>query len=298
MSASKQDVVRSTGPKAALVLEELAEARRHSLTLAKDRSWLSRLTSDPNSLLERMADAKLLYRVSRGKYVVAPRGTFSASQAASNELMVDIMLGARGDYFIGYLSALIDHRLTDLHSTTVYAAIRQHSSFGEVEIELPSGKLKLVRLSDSRWPSDSERELDRVPALPDYKEFVWRSSLERTLVDALSRPEHSAGLETVIGCWGTAVRRDTDWDLICAIAERQGASMARRTAFVLRLLGLGAVAKRNFPHMTGRGASTPLDRSNSFDMETADKRRERHTGVLINVPEDYLVGWASAALSP
>lgn len=298
MPTGNQDVVRSTGPKAALVLEELAEARKHSLTLAEDRDWLSRLTSNPNSLLERMAGAKLLYRVGRGRYVVAPRGTFSASQAASTELMVGIMLGARGDYFIGYLSALIDHRLTDLHSTTAYAAIRQRSSFGEVEIELPGGELKLVRLSDSRWPGDSERELDRVLALPDSKEFVWRSSLERTLVDALSRPDLSAGLETVIGCWGTAVRRDTDWDLVCAIAERQGASMARRTAFVLRLLGLGAVAERNFPHMTGRGSNTPLDRSNSFEMEAADMRRDRHTGVLINVPEDYLAGWARAAASP
>jgi predicted transcriptional regulator of viral defense system len=293
--ASEHDIVRSAGPKAALVLEELADARRHTLALPSDRGWLSRFTADPNSLLQRMADAQLLYRVGRGRYVVAPRGTFSAMQAASTDLMVHLMLSSRGDYYIGFLSALIGHRLTDLHSTTVFAAIRQRSSFAEVEIELPTGLLKLVRLTDSRWPKETDRELDLVRALPDSEEVIRRSSLERTLVDCLSRPDLSGDLETVITCWAAAVRRETDWDLVSAIAARQSLSMARRTAFVLRLLGLGAVAKRNFPNLTGRGAKTPLDRSNSFGMDQAEIRRDRETGVLINVPEDHLAGWASAS---
>ena len=289
--------VRAAGPVAARVLEELADSRRRSVSIADDRAWLSQWTKDPNALLESMADNQLLYRVGRGRYVVAPRGTFSATQAAPAELIAGIILGARGEYFISYLTALIDHRLTDLHSTTVYAAIPQDSSFGETSFKLPSGTLQLVRLSRSNWPTDPDKELVRIRALPETKEFVWRASRERALVDGLSRPDLAAGLETVVGCWARALQTDIDWNLVCAISSRRGRSMERRCAFLLGLLGLDAVSRRNFPRLIGRGASTPLDRSNSFQMSAGEMTRDRETGVLLNVPEDHLRGWASAASS-
>jgi predicted transcriptional regulator of viral defense system len=289
--------VRVAGPVAARVLEELADSRRRSVSIADDRAWLSRWSKDPNALLESMADSQLLYRVGRGRYVVAPRGTFSATQAAPAELIAGLILGARGEYFISYLSALIDYRLTDLHSTIVYAAIPQDSSFGETSFGLPSGTLQLVRLSRSNWPADPDRELVRVRALPETKEFIWRASRERALVDGLSRPDLSAGLETVVGCWARVRQSDIDWDLVCAISSRRGRSMERRCAFLLRLLGLDAFVRRNFPLLTGRGANTPLDRSNSFEMTAEEMTRDRETGVLVNVPEDRLRGWASAVSS-
>lgn len=289
--------VRVAGPVASRVLEELADSRRRSVSIADDRAWLSRWSKNPNALLESMADSQLLYRVGRGRYVVAPRGTFSATQAAPAELIAGLILGARGEYFISYLSALIDYRLTDLHSTIVYAAVPQDSSFGETSFGLPSGTLQLVRLSRSNWPADPDRELVRVRALPETKEFIWRASRERVLVDGLSRPDLSAGLETVVGCWARVRQSDIDWDLVCAISSRRGRSMERRCAFLLRLLGLDAFVRRNFPLLTGRGANTPLDRSNSFEMTAEEMTRDRETGVLVNVPEDRLRGWASAVSS-
>ena len=245
-----------------------------------------------------MANSQLLYRVGRGRYVVAPRGTFSPAQAAPAELIAALILGARGDYFISYLSALIDHRLTDLHSATIYAAVPQDSRFGESSFALPSGRLQLVRLSPSNWPADHDEELERVRALPDTKEFVCRAKLERALVDGLSRPDLASGLETVVSCWARAQQSDTDWDLVCAISARRGRSMERRCALLLRLLGLHAVGKLNFPNLVGRGANTPLDRSNSFQLSPAQIKRDRETGVLLNVPKDHLRGWIAAAATP
>jgi predicted transcriptional regulator of viral defense system len=290
--------VRAAGPIAARVLEALADSRRRSISVAEDRAWLSQWTKDPNALLESMADSQLLYRVGRGRYVVAPRGTFSATQAAPAELIAALILGARGDYFISYLTALIDYRLTDLHSTTIYAAIRQDGTFDVTSVALPDGTLQLVRLSPRNWPVDRDRELTRVRALADTKEFIWRATMERALADSLSRPDLAAGLETVVGCWARARQSDADWDLVCAICARRGRSMERRCALLLRLLGLDAVAKRNFPNLSGRGASTPLDRSNSFELSPEQITRDRDTGVLLNVPEDHLRGWIAAAATP
>ncbi len=292
---TEDKAVRAAGPIAARVLEKLADSRRRSISVGEDRAWLSQWTRHPNALLESMADNQLLYRVGRGRYVVAPRGTFSATQAAPAELIAGLILGARGDYFISYLTALIDYRLTDLHSTTIYAAIRQESTFGETTFALPEGTLQLVRLSPPTWPADPDRELARVRALPDTKEFIWRATIERALVDSLSRPDLAAGIETVVGCWARARQSDTDWDLVCAICTRRGPSMERRCALLLRLLGLGAVAKRNFPNLSGRGAKTPLDRSNGFQLSPEQITRDRDTGVLLNVPEDHLRGWIAGA---
>ena len=289
----RSDPTRTAGPKAAAVLERLAAQRRSSIVVNRDLTWLSEITSAPHELLRRMERAGLIYRVGRGRYVVAPRATFSARQAASAELTAAIMLDSQGDYYVGFLTALIAHRLTDLHSTTVYAAIRQSSRLSETAMQTPAGTIRLVRLAEGRWPH-APAELDRVRVAPGAKEFVWRSSLERTLVDCLARPELAAGMETVIGCWAGARRRDTDWDLVCAVARRYGVSMSRRTAFVLRLLGLHAIAERNLSDVRGRGARTLLDRSRGYAGTPRKPVRDASTGVVINVPVERLLGWAGA----
>jgi predicted transcriptional regulator of viral defense system len=297
MPGHEDSPVRVAGPKAALVLERLAESRRRSLVLSEDLPWLTEITTDPYSLLDHMEQAQLLYRVKSGRYLVAPRGSFSPTQAAPVELMAGLLLGSQGDYYFSFLSGLISHRLTDLHSPTVYAAIRQQSNLRATELELPGGSLHVVRLSESRWPH-YERELERVRAVPDSKEFVWQATVERTLVDALARPDLSAGIETVIESWARAKRQEVDWELVCSIAARQANGMPRRVAFVLGLLGLKAVARQNFPTLSGRGANTPLDRSNSFEINAEETTRDRETGILVNVPEGHLLGWIGAADQP
>lgn len=292
--ASDTEAIRSAGPKAALLLEQLAERRVRTLTVKTDEEWLREITPHYQRLLSRMEAARLLYRIRRGRYVVAPRGTFSPAQAASAELLAARVL-APDDYFISHLSALIAHRLTDLHSTQIYASVRQSSSHRSKNlVELPTGTLRIVEIADARWPVASSSELDEVRALPESMEFIWRSGVERTLVDALARADLCAGFETVVSCWVNAKSRETDWESACRIARRQGPSMVRRTAYLLRLIGLGAVAERAFPDLRGRGVRTPLDRSNSFNMDRNELARDRTTGVVINVPPQYLRAWTGA----
>lgn len=289
--------LRSVGPKAAHVLEELALRRRRSIRLPEDEVWIRNITDHPIRLLSRMESRGLLYRIRNGRYVVAPRGTFSVEQAAPVDLIVDLELSAQGDYFISYLSALIGHRLTDLHTSNAFAAIRQESKYRGTLVELPSCKLHVVRLSQFRWPSNPtlEEERERVRVLSDAKEFVWRATIERTLIDSLTRPDLSAGIETVISAWTRAQDRDTDWDLLCSIAEHQGVSTVRRTSYLLRLLGMEVIAKKNFQGLIGRSARVPLDRSASFNLPNRDMTRDPLTGVVVNIPEDHLRGWVEGA---
>ena len=288
------EAVRSAGPAAALLLERMAQRRVQTLTVASDREWLAEITPHYRRLLSRMEAARLLYRIGRGRYVVAPRGTFSAAQAASAELQAARVLEP-GDYFISHLSALIAHRLTDVHSDELYASVRRSSGRrGKHRVQLPSGTLRIVVVADARWPAERSSELEEVRALPESMEFIWRSGVERTLVDALARPDLCAGFETVVGCWVAAKNRQVDWEGVCRIAARQGASMIRRAAYLLRLIGLGAVAERAFPDLHGRSIRVPLDRSDSFGMGATGLVRDRATGVVVNVPPQYLQAWTGA----
>jgi predicted transcriptional regulator of viral defense system len=289
MSAS----TRTVSSEASAMLEHVAAAKRRTVSLPADREWLAEITTHYARLLDRMAARKLLYRVSRGQYVVAPWATDGVDQAAPAELLVDLVLREQGEYYLGFLSALIAHRLTDLHTSVLYAAIRQDNRTDRTSVPLAGYELKLVRLSSSRWPSDeSEREQVRVQS--GLKEFVWRSTVERTLVDCLLRPELCAGIETVVTSWARAEDDRVDWEAAWAIAKRVGAATARRAAYLLIRTGHEHVLADDLPTLQAKRADIPLDRSNGYGMSRRECKRDPQTGVLLNIPAEQPHGWLGA----
>lgn len=285
---------RTVSPEASAVLEHVAAAKRRTVSLPADRGWLAEITPHYLRLLDRMATRKSLYRVMRGQYVVAPRATDGVDQAAAAELLVDLVLRGQGEYYLGFLSALIAHRLTDLHAGTLYAAIKQDSPTDLTTVSLAGFELTLVRLSSSRWPSE-EGERERVRVQPGMKEFVWRSTIERTLVDGLLRPELCGGIETVVSSWARASRYErVEWERVWGIARRLGTATARRVAYLLIHTGHEHVLDGDLPALDPRGAPTPLDRSGGYGMTRTEATRDPLTGVLVNVPAEQLNGWLAA----
>jgi predicted transcriptional regulator of viral defense system len=286
--------IRSASPLAAAVLEHLARERRVTLAVDADRSWLGELTPNYAQLLDDMEGNQSLYRVQRGRYVVAPRATSRLDQAAPVELLVDLALRAQGDYYLGFLTALIAHGLTDLHSHVTYAAIHRDSPLGVSALNLGGRSIKLVRLAPSRWPHDP-RERERKRILPRTREFAWRSSLERTLVDAVFRPDLCAGIETVVGAWAKArVDGHTDWATVWKTAQACGNSVARRTAYLLCQIGQAALVVDDLPALRKTRARVLLDRSDGFGLAGQLSPRDPLTGVVLNVPTGAVPGWLAA----
>lgn len=288
-----QDVVadrQQVTPLGARVLAELSKRHRRSIRFPEDQEWLSQITPHATRLLNRMKDDRVLYHLGRKQYVTAPIGTKSWRQAVPAELIIDLTLSPPGPYYIGFLSALIAHRLTDLHSQAYYAAVQEGSNYRPAKE--PVIELTVVRLSPSNWPEASSNELERFRILEGTKEFAWRSSQERTLIDGLLRPDCCAGFETVVSAWARALQNPaTSWDEVALIGRRLGDATARRTAFMLGLLGLEGVVARHFADLNGRQTTAPLDRSNGFSLPRAEMERDRRTGVLLNVPRNHLRGW-------
>src|ERR1035437_2235968 len=102
---------RRVSANASKVIEELARRRKTSLVLPEDENWLKKITPYPPQLLKHMVANRVLYRLGRGRYVIAPPATSMPLQAATAEQMVDISLSPYGEYYIGFLSAMIHSRL-------------------------------------------------------------------------------------------------------------------------------------------------------------------------------------------
>jgi predicted transcriptional regulator of viral defense system len=278
------------GAKGALVLDGAASRRRRTIRWPEDAEWLEEITPAPQRLLSRLKERGLLYGAGHNRYVIAPAGTKSIRQAAPPELLADLFFRPYGDYYVGFLSALIAHRLTDLHSQATYVAMRQ----GSKPRNVPPG-FKVAELADAIWPVPGGDELQRI-RIADSKEFAIRASLERTLIDGLLRPDLSAGIETVVTAWARAKSHpEMQWNRLAEIASRIGGATERRTSFLLRLLGFDALVDTHFAGISGRKTSPVFDRSRSFDLPPDEVRRDRETGVIINVPIEYLRGWIAGA---
>jgi predicted transcriptional regulator of viral defense system len=267
------------------ILEQAHRRRRRTLHVEADRDWLSKLTPNPSGVLSDMNRAGLVRRAMEGRYVLANPGAGSLRESAPVDLLVDLIMRPR-PYYVGFLSALIRLRLTDLHASYTVVGVPEGTRVrGRVPLDL-----RLVQLSPSKWPK--EADLERVRALSGTKEFVMYSSLERTLVDSLMRPDLAAGFETVATSWRKALDRpNVSWVAVADIARQQGDAAMRRAAFLLRQLGLDEVVDRRLGDVAGRRTSTLLDRSKGFDLAQHETKRDPRSGVVINVPADYLKGW-------
>lgn len=271
------------------LLERLASLRRVSIVLPEDRAILNGASP---ALLGRMAGAGLLHRVGRGRYLVAPFGTRSPLEAAPIEIIASVALGAR-PHFFSYLTALIAHGLTDIHSLDLYAAVPQSAT------KCPSGeisgghRLQVVRLSDRYWPAleRGSDDVEHVRAIPRSKEFYWQASRERALLDGLNRPEISGGLEVVAMAWGRAFAGGADASRICRIANRLGGSSSRRAMLMLDLVGASDAVNTLRSGVNTRSGTVLLG-----EHVTPDIPRDARSGVRPSVPVETIRGWVAAGL--
>ena len=107
-------------------------------------------------------------------------------------------------------------------------------------------------------------------------------------------PDFCAGIETVVSAWLEA--RDSaqvSWNSVAEIATRSGESTSRRVAYLLRLMGMDDVADLHFEALDGRKTTVTFDRSNGYSLDRSEMNRDSRTGVLENVPVEYLHGWVA-----
>lgn len=274
----------TVSPTDSRILMELSERGRAFLDLNQDRKWLREISADPVQQLRRMKERGSMATVAPGRYVALPPGQFGDLSQLPLGLLLAAAFAGSDDYYLGYLSALIEHRLTDEHSSDVYLAV-----FGtRPRIKEIAGRpLHMTQLDSKRKHFGQER----VRAMG--RTFYFRSDLERTLLDTLDRPALCGGPETWVRAWARAFSSDAlDHSRLVDCAERWGGTVAARCAFWLRELGEVRNA-RAVLHAVGAPLSGPrlLDPARSFGEQ--DWSRDRETGLIVNLPPRAVTGWLS-----
>jgi predicted transcriptional regulator of viral defense system len=281
MSAEGQE--RTLGSHESRLVRALARQQRTTLTIDEDRALLSSITPAYKDLLARMTRKGILHSLGGGRYVVASWAGDSLAQAAPFNVLLDAGLRSYGAYYLGFLSALIEHRLTDEDSWTVFVALRYDTTFRGVGLEIDGRPVKVTRIGgEQRWVG-----LERVRAT--RREHYWRSTIERTLVDTLYRPRLSGGIELAALAWPRARRQDVDLTAVCTYARAIGEATARRTGLILTRLGHHDVAVEHLDDLRGKRNQVLLDASREFG--EGGWPRDAEWGVTVNVPEPSISGW-------
>ncbi|HWH44466.1 MAG TPA: hypothetical protein VNT32_07030 [Thermoleophilaceae bacterium] len=228
-----------------------------------------------------------MFKDGHGRYVLAPAGTAVVEQVLSVELLLDAALAPGGDYYLGFLSAMVSHRLTDESIWEVYAAVRPNRFVGG-QRELAGRPLHLIRVvTERKWIGVEDVS---VQGRMSYR----RSTLERTLLDAVDRPDVCGGIELIVRAWERASREDRiDEDLLTSLALTIGGLVGYRAAYWLHRVGREDASEALIEGLGGpaRSGSARLDPGSEFG--DGDFPRDRRTGLRVNVPEHYIRGWLS-----
>jgi predicted transcriptional regulator of viral defense system len=280
-------VTRSVPREDAALLHAIAQRGRVFLRLPDDEQWLTPSVHAGDTVpLERRLNAMVrrgsLVSIGKHRWVVLPPGASTIEQAASLKTLLAAKFDGRADWYLGYLSALADHALTDIDAEDVYVGVRG----ARLPTEQRLGSRRLIVVQHTR--KDDWRGVERER---DGRVFTYRSDVERTLLDTLDQPKRCGPPEVWVRGWERAMREErADPVRLTDYAEQRSAAVQARLAFWLRETGQVRQARRVMRALggplTGR---TLLDASRAFG--DGPWRRDRETGVVVNLPERAIDGW-------
>ena len=278
---------RSVPREDAALLHAIAQRGRVFLRLPDDEQWLTPSAHAGDTVpLERRLNAMVrrgsLVSIGKHRWVVLPPGASTIEQAASLKTLLAAKFDGRADWYLGYLSALADHALTDIDAEEVYIGIRG----ARLPTEQRLGSRRLIVVQHTR--EDDWRGVERER---EGRVVTYRSDVERTLLDTLDQPKRCGPPEVWVRAWERAMREErADPVRLTDYAEQRSAAVQARLAFWLRETGHVRPARRVIralgSPLTGR---TLLDASRSFG--DGPWRRDRETGVVVNLPERAIDGW-------
>ncbi len=263
--------------------------RRSVLVLSEDADWLRELHPRPKDLLLRMAGRGALIKLGAGRYAIPELGSDAVAYKAWQP-MLDGRLAPLGDYYLGFFSALEEHRLTDLSepfSTVLVGFASRQLSSGEISV---AGRpIRAARTQRPVFTDDLGVEVVRLSRTERYR----RSDPTRTLVDCLWHPHLAGATETWVSAWGRGMREERLDPLVaCRHALALGPAVARRTGLMLDLLGAGKVARAQLPARVRRSDRAPLMVADG-PAASEEMELDPYWRLRMNVGRRRLEGWLS-----
>lgn len=192
------------------LLDELVVEGVNVVTPSVVRARTGQSAQAAVNMLTRLVQAGLLDRVARGRYVIRPIGLLGTSAAAESITLAVGAVFVGKPHRIAYRSALDYQGLLVHPARTIQVACPNH-----IKISTVSGRPLRVILE--------KNETVRVGA--DQVGEAWVSDVERSLIDAASRPQLVGGISVLAQA---LLMAPLDVDRLLAYGRRLGANVAIR----------------------------------------------------------------------
>lgn len=265
------------------VIRAARRRRRDVIVLREDLPWLSEYSDRPKDMMQRMAKRGALVEIGAGRYAIPKVGQPDVAYQEWQRL-IHARLAPHGDYYVGFLTALIEHRLVDLNESAIMAAIGfANSALTDRPVQVGRRTLHVVHTDKAVFSPESGIEVTSDP-------MYVRSDLQRTLVDALWSPKLFGSPETWATGWGRAASYDLiDAEKVCRYAMILGGAVPRRIGAMLAMTGHDLEARHHLPSRVRRADRT-VDLVSDAQAR-AGAETDPYWRVRFNVPRDRIEGW-------
>lgn len=230
-------------------------------------------TSDSSvaNVLHRLKKKNRIEEIQRGIYALNPaKSGLEGDWMESIYLIIDHIVD---EYYVGFWSAMNYWDMTEQIPKVNQVALTKRKR----DVDYLGQKIKFIKISEKRFFGSVEERVED-------KGFLI-SSLEKTLIDSLTYPQHSGGLyEASKAVWNS--REETDWDKVLTFLDRLNVSaVTRRMGYMLEVLDIEKDVreklKKDFKGFRW------LDPSSSI----SDFSYSKEWGLKLNLSEEELLGW-------
>ena len=272
--------------------------RATAATPATQRRWRAapQTTTDVRRLLRqlvRRGDLRAITGLANIYQVTAPFAP--AGAPPENAVLLELNPYAS----ISHLSALVFHELTDQFPLSLTASIPDRGTGDQLPLDSTADDWAGQRRAPGRTPPTiMQRPVHwvRFPTKHCFGSQTYRpqgfsvrvTTLERTLLDALQRPELAGGSQNVLHAWALA-RDMLDSELLIDYVERFDSGILRqRAGYVLEALGLRHIELDRWAAASVRGGSSKLVAAAPYAPAFSER-----WNLSLNVPVDALTQVAS-----
>ncbi len=174
---------RSLSDKESRILTELSYNSKSVFT-TKD---LKKYVKDTKNFLHHLVEKKWIMKIRKGTYIIIPlnAGENGSESYTLHGFAIGSLLASPSSYYIGYLSALNYHGLTDRISSHVHIA----TTIAKRSQKIFDIKFKFITIHSQKMFGTEEKTIDEIK--------VKISSPEKTIVDCLDHPRYGGGIEEI-----------------------------------------------------------------------------------------------------
>ena len=220
-----------------------------------------------------LTNKKWLKRLESGKYLIVPLEAGEKGEFTEHEFIIASKL--IDPYYIGFLSALNFHGLTEQVPYTVFVATTKQKDL----FELHGMNYQFVTLTKDKFFGEKEY------AIGDKK--IKISTPEKTVIDCLDHLEHGGGLEQVSKAFSDFEGNFSQKRLVEDALKLGNGAVIKRLLYLLHTLGvdLEDELKEKLRSKFSEGYS-PLDPT-----KPARGPYKEKWGLRLNVTEEQILDW-------